>query len=273
MIKKLTSFDDYARWIYEMNQNADYRHPTLPYNQAEVIKKLNRSLNVKRDPYFGVFDETNTIVGLFGFLILEEEHYGEMIVGLSRSAYAYREMLSYLSNNYQGYQFDFVFNPRNELILAFLEAYGAEIEIEQMKMVHTHEVSIPKRHEIISFDEKYRQSYLRIHQDENHYWTGEKVLEEPDRFHIILCIADGQAVGYIDVTHCFEENEPYDIYVLPSYRGQGIASEMLSEALAQNQGKKMMLLVDVTNEAAIHVYQKLGFEKADGSNQTAHLQL
>ena len=54
-----------------------------------------------------------------------------------------------------------------------------------------------------------------------------------------------------------------DIFVLPDYRRQGIASQMITAMLKHLKPKKMpiFLYVDSDNKAAISAYVKLGFEK------------
>ena len=75
----------------------------------------------------------------------------------------------------------------------------------------------------------------------------------------------------MDVTYCFEENEPFDLLVLEKYRRKGYGRKMLAKALEMNHPKQMMLLVDVDNMPAIRLYESMGFETADGQNSlTAH---
>ena len=46
----------------------------------------------------------------------------------------------------------------------------------------------------------YRAQYLALHTGDR-YWTGEKVLAAPEIFRVLLAIEDGEAAGYIDLTH------------------------------------------------------------------------
>ena len=80
-------------------------------------------------------------------------------------------------------------------------------------------------------------------------------------------------VGYVDITHKYEENEPYDVFVKEEYRNMGIATDMLSYAIELDKNKRIMLLVDIDNEKAIRLYKKIGFEKVNGNNITAHLEV
>ena len=98
------------------------------------------------------------------------------------------------------------------------------------------------------------------------YWTGEKVIKASDRFKTFVVIEDGIVTGYIDVTHCFAENEPYDILVKKEYRRKGYGRQLLAKALKENEPKDMMLLVDFDNEPAINLYESLGFIKKESGN-------
>lgn len=110
------------------------------------------------------------------------------------------------------------------------------------------------------------------------YWTGEKIAAAPEKFRtflaINLAINQGRVIGYLDVTHCFEENEPYDIYVLPEYRRKGYGRKLLAKALDCNQPRGMMLLVETDNTAAIRLYELMNFKTVPGQNSlTAHWQI
>ena len=127
-----------------------------------------------------------------------------------------------------------------------------------------------RKNEVILYSQKYKEQYVNLHLKDT-YWTGEKVLTAFDKFRVILAIKDNKVVGYIDITHKYEENEPYDVFVKEEYRNMGIATDMLSYAIELDKNKRIMLLVDIDNEKAIRLYEKVGFEKVKGNNITAHL--
>ena len=217
----------------------------------------------------GVYQDM-TMIGLFTFLVLRDEQYIEMLVGLSRDKEAYLEVLHYLEQCYPGYSADFVFNPGNYLLKEFLDLRNAEYEPEQQKMV----LGIP----VLGIDttgvellsEQYTEQYCAIH-NKDMYWTGEKVVKAQDRFRTFLAIHDGKVVGYMDVTYTFKENEPFDLLVLEEYRRMGYGRKLLAKALEMNQPNGMMLLVDADNYPAIRLYESMGFAKVQGQNNlTAH---
>ena len=80
--------------LSELLHDPKYSDPHL-HSQDQLANNLYASLQKPHDFFFGVW-EGETMTGLFDFLVLEQDHYLEMIVGLSRSASAYREMLDFL---------------------------------------------------------------------------------------------------------------------------------------------------------------------------------
>ncbi len=269
MIKRITTIEPYQEFISLIMHDPKYSDPMLS-NEEQVKCNLLDALSKEDYDVFGVFKD-DKITGLFVFLKISLEQYAEMIVGLSRNCDVYDELFNYLRQSYKGYKIDFVYNPNNDLLHHQLKSFGASFEIEQQKMRLACYQKCNRSHNIILYEKKYKEGYLAIHNDEDNYWVGNKVIEALDRFRVILCVIDDEVVGYVDITYQYDENEPYDVFVLPKYRNQSIATEMLSLAIELNGDKGLMLLVDITNDVAIHVYEKLGFIKIPGNNITAHL--
>ncbi len=210
------------------------------------------------------------MIGPFAFQVIWDEQYIEMLAGLSRDKDAYWDVFHYLEAFYPSYHVDFVFNPQNYLLKELLEAKGAELEPEQQKMVLGTPVLEADTSGVAAYTEQYAKQYFAIH-NKDLYWIGERVAAARDRFRTLLAIHQGKVVGYLDVTCCFEENEPFDLFVLEQYRRMGYGRKLLAKALEWNQPKGMMLLVDVDNEPAIRLYASMGFAKVQGQNNlTAH---
>ncbi len=246
-----------------------FSDPMLTCDEQLQTNLLNALHKPETHRVFGIY-RADRLVGLFAFLVLPQEHYAEMLMGLSRDLTAYREVLSYLEDNLPGYDVDFVFNPRNHLLRNLLSEEGAEFEAEEQKMVLGDSLPEFDTTGVELFSDRYAQQYFDIH-NRDMYWTGEKVAAAPERFRTFLAIEDGQVVGYMDVTYSFEENEPFDLFVLPDFRGKGYGRKLLTRAIQMNAPKGMMLLVEVDNEPAIRLYASVGFVKSDGPNYlTAH---
>ena len=271
MIKILKNIDEYIDFINKINSIDNYSDPMLS-NEVQIKCNLLESVNKKDNIIFGVFDHNNNIIGFFVFLVIEEEKYAEMIVGLSDNELAYHELINYLFDNYKGYNIDFVYNPNNNYLNKFLKENNANFEVEQQKMQLIKINNIKRKNEVILYSDKYKEEYIKLHLKDT-YWAGEKVLTALDKFRVILAIKDNKVVGYVDITHKYEENEPYDVFVKEEYRNNGIATDMLSYAIELDKNKRIMLLVDIDNEKAIRLYEKVGFEKVKGNNITAHLEI
>jgi ribosomal protein S18 acetylase RimI-like enzyme len=74
---------------------------------------------------------------------------------------------------------------------------------------------------------------------------------------------DGRLIGKINTNaSTFTRCQVGGVYVLPEYRGQGIARRMAGEFITglTAQGKGISLFVKKTNPAARRVYQRIGFE-------------
>lgn len=262
MIRKLKTIEPYGDFIRDLSADPDFSEPMLA-TEEEVEHNLLRALEKENDHVLGVFDESGALQGLFVFLIIEEEAYIEMIVGLSREASVYEEIADWLEGDFPGFQADFVFNPRNRLLRELLTRKGAFFDPEQMKMVYSGTSPKVDTAGTEPLSDAYREQYFALHRKDL-YWTGEKVAERPDRFSVFIAADNGRLAGYIDVTNCYEENEPYDLYVDEAFRRRGWGRKLLARALEENRPKDMMLLVNVDNPGAIALYESMGFVRVEG---------
>lgn len=79
-----------------------------------------------------------------------------------------------------------------------------------------------------------------------------------------LLLEDGEPIGrlYLDVRD--DEHRLIDIALLPQHRGRGIGARLMRDVLdeAAGEGKKVRIHVE-TNNPAMHLYDRLGFEKVE----------
>lgn len=271
MIKTISNLEKYNEFINSFLEDDNYSDPMLT-TEEQIRVNLYNSVNKKNNDVVGVFDG-DCLVGLFVFLVIKEEKYLEMIVGLSKNVDAYCQIMEYLYKNYCGFKCDFVFNPGNAILLKMLKDKNAIFEKEQQKMVLVRKVEFACDKLVEEYSDNFMQQYINIHTKEI-YWTAEKVIEAPNRFHILLAIENEEVVGYIDFTKPYEENEVYDLYVKPQFRKKGYGKALLSLAIKRNKDNGMMVLLDVDNTSAICLYTSLGFDKVKHQNNiTAHLVL
>ena len=268
MIRIIKFYDECREFASSFQGDPNFSDPMLS-DEEQVNCNLINAID-RTDRYvLGVYQDA-AMIGLFTFLVLRDEQYIEMLVGLSRDKEAYLEVLHYLEKCYPGYSADFVFNPGNYLLKELLDLRNAEFEPEQQKMVLGTPVLGIDTTGVELFSEQYTKQYCAIH-NKDMFWTGEKVAQAQDHFRTFLAIHDGKVVGYLDVTYTFKENEPYDLFVLEEYQALGFERKLLAKALEMNQPNGMMVLMDVDDAASICLYESVGFAKVQGQNNlTAH---
>ena len=219
MIREIHELAPYMDFIRDVNSDPCFSDPML-CTTGEFEQNLLRAVEKPNDRVLGVFRD-EAIVGLFDFQILPDEKYIEMIAGLSRDAGAWAEITDWLAGHFPGFEADFVFNPDNSLLRALLAQKGASFDPVQHRMVFSGTLPAADTRGVEPFSEPYRAQYLALHDDGSRYWTGEKVLAATERFRVFLAIEDGAVAGYLDVTHCFDENEPFDLFVREGSRRRG----------------------------------------------------
>lgn len=269
MIQNIKSIDECREFVIGFYEDPRFSDPMLT-NEVQFQRNLATCIE-KSETHLalGVYSD-GQMVGLFTFLKLKEERYLEMLVGLSRVQAAYEEMFRYLEDYCSGFDADFVFNPRNHLLKYLLQVRNAEFEPEQQKMVFVGPALEVDTSGVELYAEKYQREYISIH-NKDMYWTADKVITALDRFRVLVAIHEGNVVGYLDVTRCFDENEPYDLLVLEAYRGMEYGRKLMAKALELNRPKGMLLMVDVDQIPAIRLFESLGFVTVTHQNNlTAH---
>lgn len=268
MIKTIKAYEECSAFAAGFQGDPCFSDPML-CSEEQIQCNLVKSIERPDCDVLGLYRQ-GQMIGLFALLVLPNEKYIEMLVGLSREKEAYLELLHYMGQRWLGFCADFVFNPGNYILKELLDLRGAEYEPEQQKMVLGTPVLSVDTTGIEPLSERYMAQYCAIH-NKDMYWTGERVAQAQERFRTFLAIHDGKVVGYLDVTYIFKENEPFDLFVLTEYRRRGYGRKLLAKALEQNEPNGMMLLVDADNVPAIRLYESMGFAKVQGQNNlTAH---
>lgn len=96
-------------------------------------------------------------------------------------------------------------------------------------------------------------------------WTREMYeaeLEHGARSHFLLAKEQGRIVGFCSYWFVVDELHINNLAVLPTYRGQGIASAILERLLADGQRartQRILLEVRQSNEPARRLYERFGF--------------
>ena len=260
MIKEIDAFDEYKNFIQGFSGDSAFADPHFEFDSGNLYNSLR-----KHGERAYIVTEGEKITGLYVWLILPNEKYIEMLIGLTKEEASIQEMITFIENEYMGYQLDFVINPRHNLFYNFLQAKKARFEEEQQWMAWKTETENQYPYDIVLLTPKYEAQYIDNHNKDT-YWTAEKVIAASDRFRVFLAIHKEKVIGHIDVTYCYEQNEPYDIWVDDKYKNKGYEQALLQAAINMNKPKEMMILVDVNNYDEIEMLKSIGFVPLIGTN-------
>lgn len=203
MVKEIYSFAEYEQFIRSLANNPIFSDPHFQYNEQNLYGALEKE-NTRA---FVVTDGEN-VLGIFVWLILPKERYIELLVGLTYSEEAVRQMFQFMELEYPNYQIDFVVNPKHTVFRKILEEKYATFGNEQVKLVWSNEVTFGHSSSIRLLTPDRVQEYHALHHDTG-YWTTERILNAKDTFRVFLAMDAGKMIGYLDVTYPHKENEPY----------------------------------------------------------------
>ena len=258
LIREIRSFDKFESFINCLAEDPLYSDPHFAHSRNNLYGSVN-----KKDEYAFAVEENGITEGIFVWLVIPEERFIEMIIGFTKEEKIFSEMLAYMEEKYPGCQLDIVFNPLNLAISPPLKKRGAAFDPVQQKMILTGCAPDASDSRIVLLSGEWEKQYCDLHRTDT-YWTAERVLAAQDRFRVLLAVEDGQVLGYLDVTHCFDENEIYDLYVRPEASEQRYELALLGKAIELNRPHGMIVLVDADSKAETDLYAAAGFTKAPG---------
>ena len=104
-----------------------------------------------------------------------------------------------------------------------------------------------------------------LYSDFDNFWSYNVLKQELENENTTYVIAkkSGDVVGFAGICICLDEATLNNIVVKKSCRGRGIGGELLEsliEICGDINAKTLTLEVDVSNEPAIHLYEKFGFK-------------
>ena len=129
--------------------------------------------------------------------------------------------------------------------------------------------SVAENANIVELNEEYHKSFMETHNIAfpDAYWTGERLLKALDKFDIFIAVEEANIIGSV-VTSKFTRTieEIYFLDVVEDKRNQGYGTALINKAIKHafdNGTDELMVMVEKDNMVALHLFEKLGFRKAD----------
>ena len=98
-------------------------------------------------------------------------------------------------------------------------------------------------------------------------WTEAGLRESFERPEYLFLVVeeDGKVVGYAGLSQVLDEGDVTNIVIDEAYRGRGLGAALISALLEEGRTRGITaftLEVRVSNQTAIHIYEKIGFRSA-----------
>lgn len=98
-------------------------------------------------------------------------------------------------------------------------------------------------------------------------WTEAGLQESFERPEYLFLVVeeDGKVVGYAGLSQVLDEGDVTNIVIDEAYRGRGLGAALTSALLEEGRTRgitSFTLEVRVSNQTAIHIYEKIGFRSA-----------
>ncbi len=100
----------------------------------------------------------------------------------------------------------------------------------------------------------------------SHPWSENSIRESFENHcnHFYIADVQGENAGYIGVSVMADEGYILNVAVLPQFRGQGVGRKLVEKVLDMAKESNLVFVtleVRISNETAINLYTKAGFEK------------
>ena len=246
--------------LQQQNKPGSFCH-LCPQDRDGIIKELERLFSKHNPRVLVIRDDFGVLQGVFNLFIIPEEHYIETDWGFVTTPSVYDDLISHLHSTYSGYHLDAVVTKSNQTMFEAYRKNGLVYQEEQILMDLKAYTPKPVNANIIRYSPEYEVSFRAIHDDEGLYWTAERMLNALDEHYVFIAVENGEAVGYIEMTACDDENVPIQILVKPECRGKGYGRALMQTAIENNFPRKMVLDVDADNTVSLNLYLSLGFQE------------
>ena len=260
--KKVQLFtDDILDYVFSMNTDQKTMCKMIPA-ERELLRSFAEDLISNENDFIVAAYDKEELKGVF-FLIYEpKDKYLELTGGYAEEAAVYRDFFGFMKKTYSESTLDMVLNPQNKAIIEAAELKGVKFDEEQIEMRLDDFCPSSVPCEVVHFSERYKDEYKAMHEDDENYWTAEKVIAAKDIFRIYIALVNKKAIGYIDVTYTKSENEIYNLFVIPEYKKLGYEAALIQEAVTNNNGDGMIFVINESDDYIRQLCIQLGFQES-----------
>ncbi|MCZ8537998.1 GNAT family N-acetyltransferase [Paenisporosarcina quisquiliarum] len=268
-----------SRFIANMNKITQHHVGYCGINEKEILHTLlNDFSDFPLEESLVVAYENDTMIGVLGFDIdgntRNAEIWGPFVnhdewqqVSIMMWDQLVRQLPLSLNNAHGFYQI------HNSNCTSFMKRLGATNKGEHLILTITRshlQPSIEAKCEVAEMTSDEYDSFKLLHEEafKHAYFTAEEIIEKINNGHkVFVASSEGKLLGYVfcEANPNFSEGDIHFIAVTPHARNRGIGKQLLNESLkflfSFHEINEITLCVKRSNEAAISIYKKVGFEE------------
>jgi hypothetical protein len=108
-------------------------------------------------------------------------------------------MIEYLKKEHNEHHIDFIFPLENINVLSYLKNINGIFDKLEICLEVDYKSFIKKNNKIniTELSKENYEFYLKVHNDQNIYWTGKRIIEAPELFKVFIILNKEKIEGYI----------------------------------------------------------------------------
>jgi arabinogalactan endo-1,4-beta-galactosidase len=260
VINKLDKLDAIINYIFLKQSSIENSCNLFPKTLNEINIEVCKILSQNND-FIVSINNIENVSGVGIFYNEPNEKYIECLGGFFNDESDFRLMMEYLKKEHNGHHIDFIFPLENINVLSYLKNINGIFDKPEICLEVDYKSFIKKncKINITELSKENYEPYLKIHNDQNIYWTGKRIIEAPELFKVFIILNKGKIEGYINITYGRQTNEIYKLFV----EKENIEyMEALINAAVTNvlyTESKLVVLVDLEDINKINLYKNFGF--------------
>jgi hypothetical protein len=201
VINKLDKLDTIINYIFLKQSSIENRCNLFPKTLNEINNEVSKILSHNNDFIVSINNDEN-VSGVGIFFNEPNKKYIECLGGFFDDEDDFRLMIKYLKKNHNGHHIDFIFPLENKNVLDYLKNINGEFDKPEICMEVDYKSFIPKKckFNILELSKENHEHYLKVHNDQNIYWTGKRIIEAPELFKVFIILNKEKIEGYINIT-------------------------------------------------------------------------